>query len=573
MNKIYVRTNANNAEKTIRRAIESVLNQSYNNIIYYINDNGSTDGTKKIIEEFAAKDSRIVPFYNKVNRVYEDEYIRQNFCEITEIIDDDDFLCYLDADDEYYPTFLEEILKFMQEFNLDIGCCGTNILNAKNNIIVGTRKLSENLIIDGKGFANLFPVYHQFARAVWGKVYRGFTLRDRVLYEDPNDFTFPSYGIDTVLTLKAFSKANKVGILAGVLHNYYFSEKSVSYRLDPKRVISDQLQHQMTIEYLMEYGPISKNNMNFLYAVYCNAILDTIKVVTNSDENKDSKLKLLYDILMSKITWEMLFCNEISINNKIKVIQQIYIWMKKCKINRINKESVTIYYKILTIICNYRLGRVCRDLDENFTFILFEKAPLILDCIIMENPTSSLKILNNTYVTKCNHIKELNLFKILLMNIIGDTDQNMIDACKFYLQNFPNDKYKNIILDIIYMIMQNNTLLNNLSIDFYTKYNIIIDAIIKKDYDIAFQYIIIILNENNIKDNYAEQFYLTGQNIACVLENQEAFIYFKKLSICFYINNNFIEKAKEELNDFDKLLPEDQDFNKFRKIIINNAAI
>ena len=42
---IYVRTCAYNAEKTIRRAMDSVLNQTYRDITYYVLDNGSTDRT------------------------------------------------------------------------------------------------------------------------------------------------------------------------------------------------------------------------------------------------------------------------------------------------------------------------------------------------------------------------------------------------------------------------------------------------------------------------------------------------------------------------------------------------
>jgi GT2 family glycosyltransferase len=50
--RISIVTVVRNNAKTIRRAIESVLNQSYTNIEYIVIDGGSTDGTLEIIQEF-----------------------------------------------------------------------------------------------------------------------------------------------------------------------------------------------------------------------------------------------------------------------------------------------------------------------------------------------------------------------------------------------------------------------------------------------------------------------------------------------------------------------------------------
>ncbi|MCX4304592.1 MAG: glycosyltransferase family A protein [Acetatifactor sp.] len=65
---IYVRTCAYNSEKTLKRAIESILNQTYEDFEYHILDNGSTDCTGEIIREYASRDKRIVPYYSCKNR-------------------------------------------------------------------------------------------------------------------------------------------------------------------------------------------------------------------------------------------------------------------------------------------------------------------------------------------------------------------------------------------------------------------------------------------------------------------------------------------------------------------------
>ncbi len=51
-----------NKEKYIRNSINSVLNQTYKNIEIIITDDGSTDGSNKIIQELASTDKRIKYF-------------------------------------------------------------------------------------------------------------------------------------------------------------------------------------------------------------------------------------------------------------------------------------------------------------------------------------------------------------------------------------------------------------------------------------------------------------------------------------------------------------------------------
>jgi len=57
--RVSVNTIAKNAEATIADAIESTLRQSFQDFEHVLIDDGSADGTKRIMDEYAASDSRV----------------------------------------------------------------------------------------------------------------------------------------------------------------------------------------------------------------------------------------------------------------------------------------------------------------------------------------------------------------------------------------------------------------------------------------------------------------------------------------------------------------------------------
>ena len=64
MSKVSVIVPVYNAERFLSEAIESVLNQTYTDFeLLLINDN-SSDNSKKVCEEYAQKDNRIVLLEN-----------------------------------------------------------------------------------------------------------------------------------------------------------------------------------------------------------------------------------------------------------------------------------------------------------------------------------------------------------------------------------------------------------------------------------------------------------------------------------------------------------------------------
>lgn len=315
---IYVRTTAYNASKTLRRAVDSILNQTYGEFQLYLIDNGSLDHgeTRAIVEEYARQDQRVKPFFNQKNHVW-DESKQADL--LPHSIGEEDLFCILDADDRYSTVFFEEMLEFMGKNQLDIAACGSDFIRAADNKLVAKRILPQDIILEGKSFAYYFPYYHQFMRTIWGKLFKGRTLKHTIL-----DTTSPKmpkvYGNDTFFTTCAFQDAKRVGVLAKSLHYYYMSPKSTSYVFNPERSKCDRILRQAAFDFLQPYGEISQKNMDFLNAVHANATRDTLIVILNSSLSVLEKIKWIKELLDDEGVEAIL--NSISLDI-IKVVSQI----------------------------------------------------------------------------------------------------------------------------------------------------------------------------------------------------------------------------------------------------------
>jgi glycosyltransferase involved in cell wall biosynthesis len=301
MPKIAVFTLAYNAERTLRRAVDSILAQTYGDWVWYLVDNGSTDSTRRIIDVLAKSDSRVIPIHYDVNHTLLDDKTIPLFKDLPNIIEKHPtgFFAMLDADDEYAPDFLEKSLAFMEKHKLDIVACGSQfVYEATGEKMNQAYAVENDMLLSGYTFSEKFPEYLQFMFTVWGKLYPLSLLRKC-------DFEYAktlSYSSDTAFALEAFSHANRVGIIGGTLHKYYISPKSGSYKFDKKRVKSDRLAFNAYMIYLKNRNALTQRNIDVVHSVYLNAIKNTVTVALGADMSLSQKLDALNDIVANDIT-------------------------------------------------------------------------------------------------------------------------------------------------------------------------------------------------------------------------------------------------------------------------------
>lgn len=106
----------NAEEKYLREAIESIINQTYNNYEFIIINDGSTNNVKEVISSY--KDSRIIYVENEKNQgIAVALNLGINLAK-------GEYIVRMDSDDISYPLRFKRQLDFMEQ-NLNIGVLGT----------------------------------------------------------------------------------------------------------------------------------------------------------------------------------------------------------------------------------------------------------------------------------------------------------------------------------------------------------------------------------------------------------------------------------------------------------------
>ena len=146
-----------NCGKYIGKTLESIINQTYNNLEVIVVDDCSTDNTCEIVNYYLNKDNRIKYFCLNENsgaaiaRTFAIEKARG------------EFIAFLDSDDIWYEDKLEKQLEFMRINNVAFTCTAYEQMdeydNALNKIITPPSKISYNRLLLDCPVGNSTVVY------------------------------------------------------------------------------------------------------------------------------------------------------------------------------------------------------------------------------------------------------------------------------------------------------------------------------------------------------------------------------------------------------------------------------
>lgn len=106
-----------NRENLVRRAIESILAQTYRDFEFIIVDNGSSDKSGEIADEYAKNDERIRVIHRERGTISAGRNTALDAAS-------GDYITFIDDDDFTKPDYLEFLLKLITENDADMSICG-----------------------------------------------------------------------------------------------------------------------------------------------------------------------------------------------------------------------------------------------------------------------------------------------------------------------------------------------------------------------------------------------------------------------------------------------------------------
>lgn len=209
-NIVSVIITAYNKERTIKRAIDSILNQTYHSLEIIVIEDKSTDGTL----------SRCQEYNNDINLVCHKENKGLYLSRLEAIkYAQGDFITFVDADDWLEPNAIFQCITTNRNSQADIVQMKMNRCLSKWNVKIPiNNKYNKNRAIDSCLYdQRIFPV------SCCGKLYRKDLLM-QAEYIDFNGF----WGEDRILNLAIYNQKPQTAINHKAIYNYQWGGESVN---------------------------------------------------------------------------------------------------------------------------------------------------------------------------------------------------------------------------------------------------------------------------------------------------------------------------------------------------------
>lgn len=326
-----------NVEKYLKRCIESIINQTLDEIEIIIVNDGSTDMSGKIADELSKIDSRII-IINQENKGLSGA--RNTGLNAAR----GEYIAFIDADDWIEMQAIETMYKYAKDNDCEVVQCNHKIVknntveNISNEIPVYKVLNEEEIEIYLKGQL----IQGKLRTYAWDKIYKLSFLKDNNLYfQDIQRFE------DWYFFIEIISKVKRFLVVENCFYNYWMEEGSLSrrYYSNYENLVLDI--HNKKLEYMLNWNLNTKlYKSKYIISLY----EDVIKLINNIfDRNhkldKNTQLLKLNTIINSRLiranfnkennniyikntTINSLYLNPILYGIKYKNKKLIYIWVK-----------------------------------------------------------------------------------------------------------------------------------------------------------------------------------------------------------------------------------------------------
>ena len=303
-----------NVEKYIERCITSVLNQHYGQFLLILIDDGSSDNSGKICDDYAKTDDRILVVH-KSNGGLSDA---RNTGIVLALNNDCRWICFLDGDDWIHPEFLSSLHNACSELKVSIA-------------------ISEYQRTNGSEIEKCEPacpkIYCPEEYWTFDRVNATISCAKLFDIELWRDMRFPIGRIneDEFTTYKVMFRTDKIAVLNSKMYYYYQNSSSIMNKKWSLKRLDAIIALEQQASFLKDNGFLGawKVSEKFLIYVYYDNL--------NEPKLRDNKTQYL-DVLKGLRKHLKLYGNMVDMSKKdVPWIYQQAFPLKSCMIARLSR--------------------------------------------------------------------------------------------------------------------------------------------------------------------------------------------------------------------------------------------
>lgn len=222
-----------NVEAYVGRCIDSVLSQTFTDLELILVDDGSSDKSGDICDEYATRDSRIRVIHKDNGGV---SSARNAGLDYVFSQSSSEWLCFVDSDDWVSSRYIELLLEACINCGVDISACSHKKTEQEETILVKEEAFS---VLSAEDFC--CDYVNDSYIVMWGKLYK------RSCFEGVR-FPLGKIHEDEFVVYKLLFAAKKVAYTSSHLYNYFVRQGSIMTsewsvkRMDGIFAIGEQLE-------------------------------------------------------------------------------------------------------------------------------------------------------------------------------------------------------------------------------------------------------------------------------------------------------------------------------------------
>lgn len=227
-----------NAELTIERCINSILNQTYPDIELILIDDGSTDRSGSICKQYVEHDNRVKYYYRENGGAASARNYGMQ-------VASGEWIQFVDSDDYIKSTFTESLLDTVRSQSTDWGICGMEILSLRGR---RNRTFGSHICRTKAEMCSVICEHYEaaFVHSCCNKLYKRIFITDYMR-------TDHVYGEDYIFNLKYMRNISSFSVIDEPLYVYDCTNESVTRGRNRNCADVIKEQYQLTCQLLIDY--------------------------------------------------------------------------------------------------------------------------------------------------------------------------------------------------------------------------------------------------------------------------------------------------------------------------------